>query len=51
MRTSELRAILEQHPHDDGEIVIELPGTDRAVQTISWSFSPDGTRFLVLADL
>lgn len=51
MRTDELREILEQHPEEDAEIVIELPGTERAVLAITWSFSPDGTRLLVLADL
>lgn len=51
MRISDLRAVLESQPDDDGEVVIELPGTERGVQAVSWSFGADGARLLVLVDL
>jgi len=50
MRASELKTILDLHD-DDAEVVIELPGTERRVEAVSWSFSPDGTKLVILADL
>lgn len=51
VRVSELRAILDAQPDDDGEIVVELPGTERGVQAISWASTSEGERLLVLVDL
>lgn len=51
MRVSELRAILDAQPDDDGELVVELPGVERGVQAITWSSRAGGDRLLILVDL
>lgn len=51
MRVSELKAILAAQPDDDGQILVEFPGTERGVQAITWASSPDGERLMVLVDL
>lgn len=52
MNVYELRQVLDLHPeHDDAQLIIELPGTERATQAVSWEFRPEGVRLLVLADL
>lgn len=52
MNVNELREVLDLHPeHGDAPLIIELLGTERPTQAVSWHFTPDGVRLLVLADL